>query len=71
LEGEKMSNNKSVKMLLSGLGIVFGFGVGMLDSILCSFHIVTGMIGGAAAGLLIGLVASMLSGKGSGAKGRV
>ena len=66
-----MSNNKSVKMLLPGLGVVFGFGAGMLASILCSFHIVTGMIGGAVVGLLIGLFASMLFGKGSRAKGRV
>jgi hypothetical protein len=64
-------NNKSVKMLLPGIGIVLGSGVGMLASILCSFHIAAGMIGGGVAGLLICLIASMLSGKGSGAKGRV
>ncbi|MFY9385639.1 MAG: hypothetical protein WBK24_05000 [Dethiobacteria bacterium] len=65
-----MSNNKSVKMLLPGLGVVLGSGVGMLASTLYSFHLVIGMIGGAAAGLLIGLIASMLFGKRSGTKGR-
>jgi hypothetical protein len=64
-----MSNKKSVKTLLPALGIVFGFGVGALASILYSFHIAAGMIGGAVAGLLIGLIASMLFGKGSGSKG--
>lgn len=66
-----MSNNKIVKMLLPGLGIVLGSGVGTLASILYSFHIAAGIIGGAAVGLLIGLVVSMLFGTGSGAKGRV
>jgi uncharacterized membrane protein len=64
-----MSNKKSVKTLLPALGIVFGSGVGALASILYSFHIAAGMIGGAVAGLLIGLIASMLFGKGSGSKG--
>jgi hypothetical protein len=66
-----MSNNKSVKMLLLGLGIVFGSGVGIMVSILYSFHIAAGIIGGAAEGLLISLIASMLFGSGSGEKGRV
>jgi hypothetical protein len=65
-----MSRKKSVKTLLPALGIVFGSGVGALASILYSFHIAAGMIGGAVAGLLIGLIASMLFGKGSGSKGR-
>ncbi|MGI6586101.1 MAG: hypothetical protein ACOX3L_09240 [Lutisporaceae bacterium] len=64
-----MSNKKSVKTLLPALGIVFGSGVGALASILYSFHIAAGMIRGAVAGLLIGLIASMLFGKGSGSKG--
>ena len=64
-----MSNKKSVKTLLPALGIVFGSGGGALASILYSFHIAAGMIGGAVAGLLIGLIASMLFGKGSGSKG--
>ncbi|MGI6716763.1 MAG: hypothetical protein ACOX3X_06160 [Eubacteriales bacterium] len=65
-----MSKNKnSVIKLLPALGIVFGSGVGTLASILYSFHIAAGMIGGAVAGLLIGLIASMLFGKGSGSKG--
>lgn len=58
----------SPKMLLPGLGIIFGSVAGMMVSILYSFHIAIGMIGGAAVGLLIGLVSSMLSGKGSGTK---
>jgi hypothetical protein len=66
-----MSNNKSVKMLLPGLGIVFSSGIGMMASVLYSFHIAIGMIGGAALGLLIGLIASMLFGMGSSEKGRV
>jgi hypothetical protein len=49
------------------LGIVFGSGVGILASMLYSFHITAGIICGAAAGLLIGLITSIL--KGSGAKG--
>ena len=65
-----MSNKKSVKTLLPGLSIVFGSGVGMMASMLYSFHIAMGMIGGAAVGLLIGLIASMLFGMGSGAKDR-
>ena len=64
-----MSNKKSVKTLLPGLSIVFGSGVGMMASMLYSFHIAMGMIGGAAVGLLFGLIASMLFGKGSGSKG--
>ena len=51
-------NNKSVKVLIPVLGIVFGSGV----------HIAAGIIGGAAAGLLISLIVLTL--KGSGAKGR-
>jgi hypothetical protein len=66
-----MSKNKSVKMLLPGLGIVFGAGVGMIASMLYSLHFAIGMIGGAALGLLIGLFASMLSGTGRDGKGRV
>ena len=58
-------------MLLPGLGIVFGFGIGSLVSILASFHIAAGMIGGAAVGLMIGLIASILLDKGSGEKDRV
>lgn len=50
-------------MLLPALGVVFGSGVGMLASILYSFHLVIGMIGGAAAGLLISFIGSMLFGK--------
>ncbi|MGI6575649.1 MAG: hypothetical protein ACOX3A_07360 [bacterium] len=65
-----MSNKKSVKTLLPGLSIVFGSGVGMMASMLYSFHIAMGMIGGAAVGLLFGLIASMLFGMRSGAKGR-
>jgi hypothetical protein len=65
-----MSNIKSLKMLIPGLGIVFGSGAGMMGSILCSFHIAIGIIGGAAVGLLIGLITSMLFGMGSGAKDR-
>lgn len=65
-----MSNNKSVKTLLPGLGVVFGSGVGMLASTLYSFHLVIGIIGGAAAGLLIGFIASMLFGKRIGAEGK-
>lgn len=65
-----MSKIKSVKMLIPGLGIVFGSGAGMMASILYSFHIAIGMIGGAAVGLLIGHIASMLFGTGSGAKDR-
>ena len=64
-----MSNKKYVRELLPGVGIVFGCGLGTLASILYSFHIAAGMIGGAVAGLLIGLIASMLFGKGSGSKG--
>jgi predicted lipid-binding transport protein (Tim44 family) len=63
-------DNKSVKMLLPMLGIVFGSGIGILASILYSFHIAAGMIGGAAAGLLVGLTASILFGNGKGAKSR-
>ncbi|MGI6363288.1 MAG: hypothetical protein ACOX21_06010 [Bacillota bacterium] len=62
-----MSNDKSVKVLLPVLGIVFGSGVGILASMLYSFHIAAGIICGAAVGLLIGLIASIL--KGSGANG--
>jgi hypothetical protein len=40
-----MSNNKSSKMFLPGLGIVFGSGVGILASILYRFHISAGYIG--------------------------
>ena len=66
-----MSKKKnSVIMLLPALGIVFGSGVGALASILYSFHIAAGMIGGAVAGLLIGLIASMLFGKRNRAEGR-
>jgi len=65
-----MSNKKSVKTLLPGLSIVFGSGVGMMASMLYSFHIAMGMIGGAAVGLLFGLIASMLFGMRSCAKGR-
>ncbi len=61
-------NNKSVKVLIPVLGIVFGSGVGILASMLYSFHIAAGIIGGAAAGLLISLIVLTL--KGSGAKGR-
>ena len=39
-----MSKNKSVKMVLPGLGVVFGSGVGMLASVLFSFHLVIGII---------------------------
>jgi hypothetical protein len=60
-----MSNNKSSKVFLPGLGIVFGSGVGILASILYRFHISAGMIGGAAVGLLLGLIALNLFGKGS------
>ena len=67
-----MSKKKnSVIMLLPALGIVFGSGVGTLASILYSFHLAAGMIGGAVAGLLIGLIALMLFGKGRGSKGGV
>lgn len=66
-----MSNNKSLKMLFPGLGVVIGSGVGIMASMLYSFHIAIGVIGGVAVGLLIGLIASMLFGTGSGAKGRV
>ena len=67
-----MSKKKnSVIMLLPALGIVFGSGVGTLASILYSFHLAAGMIGGAVAGLLIGLIALMLFGMGSGSKGVV
>jgi hypothetical protein len=55
-----MSNNKSVKTMLPGLGVMFGAGVGILASTLFSFHLVIGIIGGAAAGLLICLIAPML-----------
>jgi hypothetical protein len=65
-----MSNNKSVKTLLPGLGVVFGYGVGMLASTLYNFHLVIGIIGGAAAGLLIGFIALMLFGKRFGAEGK-
>jgi hypothetical protein len=64
-------NNKSVKMLLPGLGIVFGSGIGLLASILCSFHMAVGIIGGAAVGLLVCIIVLMLYGKESGEKGRV
>jgi len=64
-----MSNKKSVKMLLPGLSIVFGSGIGVMASILYSFHIAIGIIGGAAVGLLIGLIVSMLFGMRSRAKG--
>ena len=57
-----MSNKKSVKTLLPALGIVFGFGVGALASILYSFHIAAGMIGCAVAGVQFGLIASLLCG---------
>lgn len=57
--GENMSNNKSVKILLPGLGVIFGAGAGILASTLFSFHLVIGIIGGAAAGLLICLIALM------------
>jgi len=65
-----MSNTKSAKKLIPGLGIVFGSGAGMVASILYSFHIAIGVIGGAAAGLLISLIASMLFGMGSRTKER-
>lgn len=65
-----MSRKKSVKTLFPGLGVVFGSGVGMLASVLFSFHLVIGIIGGAAVGLLIGLIASTLFGKRNGAEGR-
>ena len=55
-----MSRKKSVKTLFPGLGVVFGSGVGTLASVLFSFHLIIGIIGGAAAGLLIGLFALML-----------
>ncbi|MGI6659250.1 MAG: hypothetical protein ACOX4N_07585 [Dethiobacteraceae bacterium] len=61
-----MSNSKSVKALLPGLGVVFGSGVGMLVSALYSFHLVIGIIGGAAAGLLISFMAPMLFDSSSG-----
>ena len=57
-------------MLSTGLGIVFGSGVGVLASILYSFHIAAGIIGGAAVGLLIGIIASMLFGTERGATAR-
>jgi len=65
-----MLNKKYEKMPLLGLGVVFCCGVGMLASILYSFHLAAGMIGGAAAGLLIGFIASMLFGKKSVAEER-
>ena len=52
-----------IKTLLPGLSIVFGSGAGMLASTLYSFHLVIGIIGGAAAGLLIGFIAPMLFSK--------
>ena len=61
-----MSNSNSVKALLPGLGVVFGSGVGMLVSALYSFHLVIGIIGGAAAGLLICFMAPMLFDSSSG-----
>jgi NhaP-type Na+/H+ or K+/H+ antiporter len=65
-----MFNKKSVRMLSTGLGIVFGSGVGVLASILYSFHIAASIIGGAAVGLLIGIIASMLFGTERGATAR-
>jgi uncharacterized membrane protein len=65
-----MSNNKSVKILLPSLGIVFGAGVGMIASMLYSFHIALGMISGAAVGLLIGIIVPMQYGLRSRVKGR-
>jgi len=65
-----MSNTKSAKMLLPGLSIVFGSGVGVVASMLYNFHIAIGIIGGAAVGLLFGLIALMLFGKRNRAEGR-
>jgi len=41
---------KIIRILLPVLGIVFGSGVGMLASMLYSFHVTAGIICGAAAG---------------------
>ena len=55
-----MSRKTSIKTRFPGLVVVFGSGVGTLVSVLFSFHLIIGIIGGAAAGLLIGLIALML-----------
>ena len=61
-----MSRKKSVKTQLPALGIVFGSGVGALAAILYSSPIAAGMIGGAVAGLLFGIIGTMMYGMGRG-----
>ncbi len=60
--------NQTVKSMLPALGIVFGTGAGILISVLYVFPLWGGVAGGAAAGLLIGMIASNLFGKRNGTK---
>lgn len=67
-EDNMPKNNQSTNSLLAALGLVFGAGAGVLLSVVCSFSIWAGIAGGAALGLLVGLIASNLFGKQSGAR---
>ncbi len=52
--------NQSMKAFMPALGLVFGSGAGVIITVLCDFKIAFGVIIGAAAGLMIGLVFSHL-----------
>jgi len=53
--------NKSFVQMAPALGLVFGAGMGALLSILCGFSVATGLVCGAAAGLVVGTAAFGLS----------